>query len=255
MELGFEEAQAQFESASQNARIWTEGWVAMRLYCLNCGSARLGKFVANRPVADFHCVTCAEEYELKSQKGRFGPKVVDGAYATMCERLAAANNPNLVLMTYDLAALRVTNLLVVPKHFFVPEIIERRKPLALTARRAGWVGCNILLREVPEAGKIVVVRDGLLTPKEAVLEKWRATRFLRDQALNARGWLIEVMKCVETLGKAEFNLADVYGFEDRLRRLYPGNNNVRPKIRQQLQVLRDRGYLEFTGRGMYRVTA
>jgi len=26
----------------------------------------------------------------------------------------------------------------------VPEIIERRKPLAITARRAGWIGCNIL---------------------------------------------------------------------------------------------------------------
>lgn len=37
--------------------------------------------------------------------------------------------------------------------------------------------------------------------------------------------------------------------------LYPGNNNVRPKIRQQLQVLRDRGWLEFNGRGVYRRTA
>lgn len=46
MELGFEEAQALFESASQNARVWTESWVAMRLYCLNCGAERLGTFTA-----------------------------------------------------------------------------------------------------------------------------------------------------------------------------------------------------------------
>ncbi len=45
----------------------------------------------------------------------------------------------------------------------------------------------------------------------------------------------------------------MYRFEDRLSALYPGNNNVRPKIRQQLQVLRDRGWLEFLGRGRYRV--
>ena len=38
-------------------------------------------------------------------------------------------------------------------------------------------------------------------------------------------------------------------------RLYPANHNVRPKIRQQLQVLRDRGWLEFVGRGRYRVRA
>jgi type II restriction enzyme len=45
----------------------------------------------------------------------------------------------------------------------------------------------------------------------------------------------------------------MYGFEARLAALYPGNINVRPKIRQQLQALRDRGWLEFLGRGRYRV--
>ncbi len=88
-------------------------------------------------------------------------------------------------------------------------------------------------------------------PKAAVLDQWRSTLFLRDAGLNARGWL-EVMRCVEAIGRAEFTLADVYAFEPRLAALYPGNSNVRPKIRQQLQVLRDRGWLAFNGRGTYR---
>ncbi|HTK36721.1 MAG TPA: DpnI domain-containing protein [Caulobacteraceae bacterium] len=253
MKLGFEEAAAVFDSGSQNARVWTESWVALQLFCLNCGAPRLERFAANRPVADFVCRVCDEEYELKSQKGRFGSKVVDGAYGTMCARLAASNNPNLVLMNYDLAARSVTDLFVMPKHFFVPEIIEERKPLAQTARRAGWVGCNILLKDVPEVGKIYVVRGGVALPKDAVLEQWSATLFLRDQSLAARGWLIEVLKCVEAIDRPEFELSDVYAFEDRLSGLYPGNNNVRPKIRQQLQVLRDQGLLEFVGRGVYRL--
>lgn len=49
--------------------------------------------------------------------------MLDGAYSTMCERLSASNNPNLILMNYDLGVLRVTDLIVVPKHFFVPEVI------------------------------------------------------------------------------------------------------------------------------------
>jgi type II restriction enzyme len=57
----------------------------------------------------------------------------------------------------------------------------------------------------------------------------------------------------EAVGRAAFTLDDVYAFEDRLSALYPGNNNVRPKIRQQLQALRDLGWLEFMGRGRYRV--
>jgi type II restriction enzyme len=58
---------------------------------------------------------------------------------------------------------------------------------------------------------------------------------------------------VDKIGKGEFQLDDVYAFEDQLSRIYPGNQNVRPKIRQQLQFLRDRGHLEFVSRGYYRI--
>src|SRR5438105_15075835 len=99
-------------------------------------------FPNNSPLADFLCTSCNEEYELKSQKNKFGSKVLDGAFRTKCERLAAQNNPNLFLMNYDLSRLSVVNLFVVPKHFFVRDIIEERKLLALTARLSGWIGSN-----------------------------------------------------------------------------------------------------------------
>ena len=253
LNLGFEEAATAFVSASQNARVWTEQWVAANLFCPNCGAPRITQFPGNRKVADFFCGACQEEFELKSQKGRFGPRVVDGAFGSMCDRLAASNNPNLVLMNYDLARFGVTDLFFVPRHFFVREIIQERKPLAPTARRAGWVGCNILLSEIPSSGKIFFVRDREAAPRDLVMEQWRSTLFLKDRGVAARGWLIEVMKCVELVGRETFTLDDVYGFEDRLKALYPGNQNVRPKIRQQLQVLRDQGYLDFVGRGRYRL--
>jgi type II restriction enzyme len=145
------------------------------------------------------------------------------------------------------------NVILVPKHFFVREIIEERKPLAATARRAGWVGCNILLHRVPASGKIFFVRDGQPESKDSVLAHWKRTLFLRSESLEARGWLIEVMKCVESLGKQEFQIEDIYAFENQLSQLYPDNRNVKPKIRQQLQYLRDRGYLDFVSRGYYRL--
>jgi type II restriction enzyme len=37
--------------------------------------------------------------------------------------------------------------------------------------------------------------------------------------------------------------------------LHPLNRNIRPKIRQQLQVMRDHGVLEFLGQGRYRILA
>ncbi len=254
MKLEFgDRTQAAYTSGSQNARAWTEQWVRTWVYCPNCGAPKINSFPNNSPLADFYCAVCSEEYELKSQKGQFGDKVLDGSFKTKCERLAADNNPNLFLMNYDLKSLSVVNLFVVQKHFFVREIIEKRKPLAATARRAGWIGSHILLSRIPQSGKIYIVRDGHIAHRDSVLVQWHKTLFLREQGQEARGWLVEVMKCVEDLGKAEFQIDDVYAFEERLSRLYPDNKNVRPKIRQQLQFLRDRGYLDFISRGYYRL--
>ena len=254
MKLGFEESQTPFDSGSQQARVWTERWVSDWMFCPNCGAPKLSQFPNNSPVADFYCPSCSDQYEVKSQKKpSFGPTVPDGAYATKIARLASDTSPNLLLMSYDKARREVRNVCVVPKHFFIADIIQKRKPLADTARRAGWVGSNILLGRVPDSGRIYVLRDGIPEPRDAVLSKWQQTAFLRKESTDARGWLIEVMKAVEAIGRPEFDLDDVYAFEARLSILYPGNNNVRPKIRQQLQVLRDNGYLEFIGRGHYRL--
>ncbi len=230
MDLGFDEPQAAYTSGSQNARAWTERWVGKWVYCPNCGNPRIEQFTSNRPVADFFCPACSEEFELKSQKRIFGRKVVDGAFRTMTERLAASNNPSLLLLNYDLQRLEVTNVVIVPKHFFVSDIIEKRKPLAPTARRAGWVGCNILLNAIPEIGKIHFLSGGRPVPKASVLAQWQRTLFLRDEENEARGWLIETMKCVEAIGRNEFDLNEVYAFEERLSQLYPNNRHVKQKI-------------------------
>ena len=65
--------------------------------------------------------------------------------------------------------------------------------------------------------------------------------------------MTDVLGCVRAIGKVEFTLDDIYAFERRLAALHKNNRNVRAKIRQQLQVLRDRGVLEFLGRGRYLV--
>ena len=44
-----------------------------------------------------------------------------------------------------------------------------------------------------------------------------------------------------------FTLADVYAHASSLAKLHPNNRHVRDKIRQQLQILRDMGLVEFLG--------
>ena len=67
------------------------------------------------------------------------------------------------------------------------------------------------------------------------------------------GWVADVLRCVERIGIRKFTLAEVYAFENYLSELHPENNNVKPKIRQQLEVLRDAGVLEFLGPGQYQL--
>lgn len=255
MKLTFDENLAtNYKSASQKARVLTERWVDDSVYCPNCGHLDIDKYPNNQPVADFLCSNCREDYELKSKQYSIGSRIVDGAYRTMLERLQASNNPNFFLLNYDLQNLSVLNFFVIPKHFFVPEIIEKRKPLALTARRVGWVGCNILLKSIPQTGKIFYIRNGVVEQKEKVLEEWQKTLFLREEKeVSAKGWLLDIMRCIEKLGKREFTLEDVYVFEKDLSALHPDNKHIKDKIRQQLQVLRDKGYLDFVSRGYYRL--
>lgn len=254
MKLGFSEPQKRYDSGSQSARSLTEAWVSESMYCPNCGHSKLNQFPANMPVADFFCAVCNDQFELKSQKKAFGKVIANGAYATKIQRLESNTSPNLILMSYSHAENSVRDILLIPKRFFVPAIVQQRPPLRMTARRAGWVGSNIMIGNVPDSGRIFMCESGKLLPKEIVLEQWRKTAFLNNLNLTAKGWLIEIMNCVGQLDKNGFSLDDVYRFEVELSRLYPENNHVRPKIRQQLQVLRDNGYLEFLGHGRYRIS-
>jgi type II restriction enzyme len=58
---------------------------------------------------------------------------------------------------------------------------------------------------------------------------------------------------VEKIKKTEFSLEEVYDFEPYLKAKHPHNNNIKAKIRQQLQFLRDKGLVEFVGRGRYKM--
>jgi type II restriction enzyme len=251
LNLSFEVAQ-DYTSSSQKIRVMTERWVNQAIFCPNCGE-NLTHFDNNQPVADFYCGKCAEEYELKAKNGVLGKKVMDGAYATMVERLQANNNPNFFFLNYDKSEFVVRDFFAIPKYFFVEEIIEKRKPLSPSARRSGWIGCNIVTAGIPEFGKIFYVQNGLSQNREDVLEKWERTTFIRNtHDIEAKGWLFDVLICIDKLKKKDFSLDEMYRFEPLLKAKHPQNNNIRAKIRQQLQFLRDKNVLEFVSPGKYR---
>ena len=243
-----------YANNSQKIRAMSESWTQQNIFCPNCGG-KLSGLENNKKVSDFLCENCFENYEQKASKKKFKWKVISSEYYTIIKRLEAKNKPNFFFLHYLDWIFSVNDFFVVPKYFFVAEIIEKRKPLSSTARRAGWTGLNILFSKIPNSWKIYYIEDWKEISKEKVLEKWQKTAFLKEiKKDNLKGWILDIMNLVESLEKEYFNLKEIYAFEKDLEILHPENKNIRAKIRQQLQFLRDKNYLEFLEkRGNYRI--
>ena len=252
MNLQFDESvAANYKSASQKIRVMSESWLLHNLFCPCCGNIRVEKMPNNSPVADVRCENCGEIFELKSTKNHFGAKIPDGAYHTMIERITSNVNPQLFIMQYS-PSLFVTDLLFIPKFFFTADIIERRNPLPETARRRGWIGCNILYRKIPEQGKIGIIRDGKEVEIGDVLRQYDKIKKLQTKNLKLRGWMMDVLNCVNDIGSEIFTTEDIYKYAEVLKAKHNLNNHVEDKIRQQLQFLRNKGFIEFVSRGVYK---
>jgi type II restriction enzyme len=240
-----------YKSRSQIARILSETWFLNNICCPNCKIA-LKKFENNRKLADFYCEKCREEFELKSKNSLTAnpKKIIDGEYYTKIKRLNADNNPNLFFLTYKNN--QVINLVFVPKYYFTANIIEKRKTLTPSAQRSGWTGSNIIFSQIPSNGKIFLIENSQKIADDKINKEIEKTAFLKTERVQNRGWILDILNCINKIKKIEFNLRDVYKFEDELKKLHPKNNHITDKIRQQLQFLRDKNLLEFLGNGKYR---
>lgn len=243
-----------YKSPAQRARRFTEAWFWRNVYCPACPSECLDPTPTNTRVVDFVCPRCSAEFQLKAKNGPLGRKLRDAAYGPMMTRIQANSSPHFAFLQYSNSDWRVRNLLFVPGHFITAGAIERCKPLSPNARRAGWVGCNILLSEIPADGRIPAVRDWRVAAETSVRRQWDEFMWMARGTSEARGWTADVLVRVRRFGSREFSLSEVYEFESELGALHPANRNVRAKIRQQLQLLRDRGVIRFLSRGRYVAT-
>ena len=252
MNLNFNTKLAQgYSSNAQIARVLTENWVKENSFCPCCGNIYLNDFENNRPVADFYCDKCKEEFELKSKNGLFSNTITDGAYSTMIERINSNQNPNFFFLTYS-KQFSVNNFLLIPNHFFTPNIIQKRKPLSQNARRAGWIGCNVDISNIPESGKIFIIKNQKEVEKQQVIDNYCRTKSIKTTNIESRGWVMDVLNCIDRIDAVDFSLNQVYQFERELQLKHPENNFIKDKIRQQLQYLRDKGFIDFTTRGNYK---
>lgn len=259
MDLQMDAAEAtEYKNPSQAARRVTEKWATNNLYCIACTSGQVESEKPNTPVLDYTCPSCGITYQLKSKNGRHGPQVSNSAYEPKMVAIKAGVAPNYAFLEYSRTTWSITGLFIVPGHFMSPSVIQRRNPLGPNARRAGWVGSNIPLGQLPSSARVPVVENGAARCASDVREDWQRYAFLKADRRAQGGWGADTLSCVGELqketGASEFDLQTFYSrFEQQFGLWHPDNHHVEAKIRQQLQVLRNGGILQFIGRGQYRI--
>jgi len=243
---------AVYRSNAQRIRVMSEAWAAENLYCPCCPSNTIERCRNNREAVDYTCNCCDSTFQLKSSQSHSAARIVDGAFAAMMRAVGKGAAPNLLLLRYDPSRWEVRGLTLIPHFAFTSSCIEKRRALSANARRAGWVGCNILLCNIPSDVRILWVENGVAATPREVRTKFRSMSSLANISPAERGWTLDTLKVVRNVGKREFCLADVYAHAAELQALHPNNRHVCDKVRQQLQTLRNLGFVQFLGQGNYR---
>jgi type II restriction enzyme len=241
-----------YTNQSQKARRVTEGWAGTNLFCVACDCNHVITSANNTQAIDFICPQCDASYQLKAGKRWNERRIPDAGYDAMVTALRSDRIPNLLVMQYS-QNWCVENLMLVPSFFFSLAAVEKRQPLGPLARRAGWVGCNILLHAISENGKIRLITDRCIHKPQTIRNQYKLVQPLSQLDVSVRGWTLDVLRVLQELRSPTFTLDAVYGFEQKLSKLHPDNRYIREKIRQQLQVLRDLQFVHFLGAGRYQL--
>lgn len=242
---------AGYRSASQKARVVTQAWGKRAFYCAICNSPMLDQLQEGQKARDFLCPRCQAPFELKSQGRPIGDTIRDGAWSAMKGRIEADETPNLFVLHYDRSRWTVRDLLLVPHFALSMSAIERCRPLKVTARRARWRGCNILLGNVPDEAKIPLIVNGRVEPTQRVRKHYRQLKRLKGVRAEGRGWVLDVLRLLGVYGLRRFETKEAYAMLPALQKLHPKNHRIREKIRQQLQILANRGFLRHLARGKW----
>ena len=87
---------------------------------------------------------------------------------------------------------------------------------------------------------------------KSIVRRYSKVKGLQPNNIDNRSWLLDILFCVNSICGIDFTPLNMFKFIADLQRKHSCNNNIEAKIRQQLQILRDKGFIEFLDRDNYR---
>ena len=134
-------------SWKNNSRIYgqaIEDWVIKNYIC-SCGGF-FESLNANAKSIDGICSSCGNKIQIKSSHHKFKPnkqnilKILGAEYKTTLNSIIASDW-DLILVAYCKNENKINQFLKIDSSCINENSVVPRKPLAITARRAGWQGC------------------------------------------------------------------------------------------------------------------
>lgn len=181
LRLPFEKSPEHWKSQSRISGYAGEMWALENLKCPLCETKNsLKDYKNNKPVRDFYCDSCGEDFQIKASKSfsvKDGETITSSAFENWYQAILNNNQPNLIILKYKLKDIcKITdakenffnidkNLVSLRGHRvfnqngFVEEVyyvkkekidndcLVKRNKLSKIAKRNGWQGSYLKIEE------------------------------------------------------------------------------------------------------------
>ena len=133
-----------------------EDYVKNKVKCNRCNNNNFEKYKTNEQSKDLICISCNQKYQIKAKcvthkqvdniKYTKQFKTIGGEYSTTLRNIN--DKIDYLIVLYEKQSYKIINILYITNENINSKCIIPRKPLSLTAKRAGWQGCNILFDNI-----------------------------------------------------------------------------------------------------------
>ena len=133
-----------------------EYYIKNNVNCVRCCSNNFEKCKTNEQSKDLICINCHQKFQIKAKsatqkkvnhiKNKNTFKTIGGEYLTTLKNINEEIDYLIVL--YEKKSYKIINILYIKHENIKPDCIIPRTPLSITAKRAGWQGCNIIFNHI-----------------------------------------------------------------------------------------------------------
>ena len=133
-----------------------EEYVMNNIQCARCNNNNFEKCKINEKSKDLICKNCNQKYQIKAKSATQKEinnitttktfKTIGGEYSTTINNIN--ENIDYLIILYEKHSYKIKSILYIKSDNININCIMPRKPLSLTAKRAGWQGCNLLFNNI-----------------------------------------------------------------------------------------------------------